>query len=162
MRDDEATRGQAADDREETMRDREQTMDREPTSRDDPRRTSREGWLRAGPADYAAGAADEVTLPPADERREAHDRDIDDPADAAVDPAVLRDGGPTRNRGVATTTGGRRGGPASTRRRPRQPGGKVAPTNTGDATTGKFGTPAGGATSDQSSQANQVGNFTDR
>lgn len=128
----------------------------------DSRDRAPETVTRVGPADYAPGAADEVTLPPSDERREAHARDLDDPADANADPDVLRDGGPTRHRGVATTTGGRRAGPASTHRRPRRPGGKVAPTTTGDATSGKFGTPAGGATSDQVSQANQVGNFTDQ
>jgi hypothetical protein len=67
-----------------------------------------------------------------------------------VDPDVLRDGGPTRNRGVGTTTGGRRAGPASVRRRPRATGGRVAPTTTGDATSGGMATPRGGTTSDQS------------
>lgn len=145
MRDDEAIRDQAAANR--------TGGSGEPTD---------DTVTRVGPADYPPGAADEVTLPPSDERREAHARDIDDPADADVDPVVLRDGGPTRNRGVATTTGGRRAGPASVHRRPRRPGGNVAPTTTGDATSGKFSTPAGGATSDEVSQASQVGNFTDR
>lgn len=149
MRDDQARRGQAAGDR----------GDRAPYGAE---RAGPADWERAGPGDYAPGAADEVTLPPADERREAHARDIDDPADAAADPDVLRDGGPTRHRGVATTTGGRRAGPASVRRRPRPPGGKVAPTTAGDSGSGKFSTPAGGSTSDGAGPANQVGNFTDR
>jgi hypothetical protein len=111
--------------------------------------------------DYGPDAAEEVTLPPGDELIEAAERDLDDPADAQADPDTLRDGGPTRHRGVMTTTGGR-AGPASVRRRPRRPGGKVAPTTTGDATTGGLSTPAGGSTSDGASQASQVGNFTDR
>nr|MDT0659321.1 hypothetical protein [Micromonospora sp. DSM 115978] len=109
--------------------------------------------------DYGPDAAEEVTLPPGDELIEARGRDLDDPADARADPDVLRDGGPTRNRGVMTTTGGR-AGPASARRRPRRPGGKVAPTTTGDATTGGLSTPARSSTSDASSQANQGGNVT--
>lgn len=147
MRDDEAIREQAASDRDEWY---------------DPDGTGSGEWKRAGPAGYGPGAAKDVTLPPADERRQAHVLDIDDPADADVDPDVLRDGGPTRHRGVATTTGGRRAGPASVHRRPRRPGGKVAPTTPGDAGSGKLSTPAGGSTSDGVSQANQVGNFTDR
>ena len=116
---------------------------------------------RAGGTDYGPGVAEEVTLPAGDEVREAQARDVDDPADDRADPDVLRDGGPTRNRGTVTTTGGR-AGPASVRRRPRRPDGRVAPTTTGDATTGGLSTPAGGSTSDGASQASQVGNFTDR
>ena len=128
---------------------------------EDTRRESvRQAQDRAAGGDYGPGASAEVTLP-ADEVREARDSDIDDPAGAQADPAVLRDGGPTRGRGMVTTTGGK-AGPASTRRRPRRPGGKVAPTTTGDATTGGLGTPARGSTSDGASQASQVGNFTDR
>lgn len=115
---------------------------------------------RLGDGEYGPGAAEDVVLPPSDERREAQERDIQDPADVAADPDVLRDGGPTRTRGVATTTGGT-AGPASVRRRPRRTGGKVAPTTTGDATTGGMTTPASGSTSDQASQASQVGNFVD-
>jgi hypothetical protein len=116
---------------------------------------------RVGGGDYGPGATEEVTLPPNDEWREAQERDIEDPADVAADPEVLRDGGPAPTRGVATTTGGT-AGPASVRRRPRPTGGKVAPTTTGDATTGGMRTPASGSTSDQSSQGSQVGNFNDR
>lgn len=62
---------------------------------------------------------------------------------------MLRDGGPTRSGGGLTTTGGA-AGPASVRRvKDRNRGGqKVAPTTTGDATSGGMGTPAGGSTSD--------------
>ncbi|SCL31742.1 hypothetical protein GA0070616_4323 [Micromonospora nigra] len=112
---------------------------------------------------YGEGALDEVTVPQVDVQRIIQDADPDDPADVPVDPAVLRDGGPTRGQGAVTTTGGS-AGPASVRRLARQPErhpGKVAPTTTGDATTGGMSTPAGGATSDQSASAAQVGNFTE-
>ncbi|HEX5741247.1 MAG TPA: hypothetical protein VFY17_06800, partial [Pilimelia sp.] len=52
---------------------------------------------------YGAGALDEVTVPPTDPVREAKDRDLHDPADVRVDPADLRDGGPTRTPGAMTT-----------------------------------------------------------
>lgn len=129
--------------------------------RDDATEPARPTGGQLDPADYGPGAADEVTLPPSDERREAHARDLDDPADAAADPDVLRDGGPTRTRGTVTTTGGRKAGPASVHRRPRRPGGNVAPTTTGDATTGGMSTPAAGSTSDASSPGSHVGGFTD-
>ncbi|GAB3173997.1 hypothetical protein FHX75_14287 [Micromonospora palomenae] len=111
---------------------------------------------------YGEGALDEVTVPQTDVLRVIQEQDPDDPADAPVDPTVLRDGGPTRGQGAITTTGGT-AGPASVRRLARQPErhrGKVAPTTTGDATTGGLSTPAGGSTSDQSANAAQVGNFT--
>ncbi|WP_420883981.1 hypothetical protein [Micromonospora sp. CPCC 205547] len=111
---------------------------------------------------YGEGALDEVTVPRFDETRVIQEEDPDDPADAPVDPNVLRDGGPTRGQGAVTTTGGT-AGPASARRVARQPErhpGKVAPTTTGDATTGGLSTPAGGSTSDKSSSGSQVGNFT--
>ncbi|GAB2930638.1 hypothetical protein GCM10027280_17680 [Micromonospora polyrhachis] len=123
---------------------------------DDEKRESRRRAaerLGGGDSDYAPGAAAEVTLPATDEWQEVQDHEEEDIADAAVGPEVLRDGGPTRNRGVVTTTGGT-AGPASVRRRPRAPGGDVAPTTTGDATTGGLGTPTGGATSDQSTHTN--------
>ncbi|SBT37161.1 hypothetical protein [Micromonospora auratinigra] len=112
---------------------------------------------------YGEGALDEVTVPQTDVQRMIQDADPDDPAHARVDPQVLRDGGPTRGQGAVTTTGGT-AGPASARRVARQPErhrGKVAPTTTGDATTGGLSTPAGGSTSDASSSGSQVGNFTD-
>ncbi|MER7165883.1 hypothetical protein ABT336_07345 [Micromonospora sp. NPDC000207] len=112
---------------------------------------------------YGAGALDEVTVPQTDVERVIQDVDPGDPADVPIDPEVLRDGGPTRGQGAVTTTGGT-AGPASVRRVARQPEqhpGRVAPTTTGDATTGGMSTPAGGPTSDQSSSASQIGGFTD-
>ncbi|MEU2615030.1 hypothetical protein ABZ570_26115 [Micromonospora sp. NPDC007271] len=112
---------------------------------------------------YGEGALDEVTVPQTDVLRVIQEEDPDDPAHTPVDPNVLRDGGPTRGQGAVTTTGGT-AGPASARRLARQPErhrGKVAPTTTGDATTGGLSTPAGGSTSDASSSGAQVGNFTD-
>jgi hypothetical protein len=112
---------------------------------------------------YGEGALDEVTVPQTDVLRVIQDEDPDDPAHAPVDPTVLRDGGPTGGQGAITTTGGT-AGPASARRLARQPErhpGKVAPTTTGGAGTGGMSTPSGGSTSDESSTAAQVGNFTD-
>ncbi|SCL22791.1 hypothetical protein GA0070624_2607 [Micromonospora rhizosphaerae] len=113
---------------------------------------------------YGEGALDEVTVPQTDVLRVIQDEDPDDPAHVPVDPNVLRDGGPTRGQGAVTTTGGT-AGPASSGWVARQPErhrtkGKVAPTTTGDATTGGLSTPAGGSTSDKSSSGSQVGNFT--
>lgn len=112
-----------------------------------------------GGGHYGAGALDEVTVPPTDPVREAKDRDLDDPAHVDIDPEVLRNGGPTRSGGAVTTTGGT-AGPASVRRRRNE--GKVAPTTTGDATSGGMDTPAGGATSDATTGATSAGDFTDR
>ncbi|WBB70150.1 hypothetical protein [Micromonospora sp. WMMD812] len=111
---------------------------------------------------YGKGAIDEVTVPQTDVERVIQEEDPGDPAHVQVDPTVLRDGGPVGGQGAVTTTGGT-AGPASARRVARQPErhrGKVAPTTTGDATTGGMSTPAAGSTSDQSSAASQVGNFT--
>ncbi|MFU8849742.1 hypothetical protein ACNAW0_01945 [Micromonospora sp. SL1-18] len=111
---------------------------------------------------YGEGALDEVTVPQTDVLRVIQEEDPDDPAHVPIDPNVLRDGGPTRGQGAVTTTGGT-AGPASARRLARQPErhrGKVAPTTTGDATTGGLSTPASGSTSDASSPGSQVGNFT--
>lgn len=111
---------------------------------------------------YGEGVLDEVTVPRTDVQRVIQDEDPGDPADVPIDPDVLRDGGPTRGQGAVTTTGGT-AGPASARRVARQPErhrGEVAPTTTGDATTGGMSTPVGGSTSDQSSSASKVGNFT--
>ncbi|WFE26352.1 hypothetical protein O7623_23900 [Solwaraspora sp. WMMD791] len=109
---------------------------------------------------YRQEILDDVVAPPTDPVREVKQRDLDDPADVPIPAEVLRDGGPTRSGGGLTTTGGT-AGPASTRRaagpgRGKDPGrgkkgrgrGKVAPTTTGDATSGGMGTPAGGSTSD--------------
>jgi hypothetical protein len=130
---------------------------------DEKRQSARRAEDRVGRGEYGPAATDEVTLP-GDERREAQSQDIEDPADAKADTGVFRDGGPSRTpRGMVTTTGGT-AGPASVRRtgQPRRRKGKVAPTTTGDATTGGMTTPTGGSTSDKSSNASQVGNFTDR
>lgn len=80
-----------------------------------------------------------------------------------LDEEALRDGGPTRGHGAVTTTGGT-AGPASVRRRPNRNkrDGKVAPTTTGDATSGGMSTPAGGTTSDGTTGGASVGNFTER
>lgn len=80
---------------------------------DELRQSVRRGEDRIGHGKYGPGAIEEVSLP-VDEEREARERDIEDPADRARDPDVLRDGGPTRNRGVSTTTGrARKGAPTA-------------------------------------------------
>ncbi|MFJ6196951.1 hypothetical protein [Micromonospora sp. NPDC092111] len=127
------------------------------------RQSARQAEERLTAGVYGPGALDEVTVPRTDVTRAIQEDDPGDPADVPIDPEVLRDGGPTRGQGALTTTGGT-AGPASVRRVARQPErhpGKVAPTTTGDATTGGLSTPAGGATSDQSASASQVGDFTD-
>ncbi|GAA3764374.1 hypothetical protein [Micromonospora maritima] len=124
---------------------------------------ARQAEQRVAGGVYGEGALDEVTVPQTDVERMIQESDPDDPAHVPVDPTVLRDGGPTRGQGAVTTTGGT-AGPASVRRVARQPErhpGKVAPTTTGDATTGGMSTPAGGSTSDASASGAQVGNFTD-
>ncbi|MEU4567590.1 hypothetical protein [Micromonospora sp. NPDC023956] len=127
--------------------------------RDSARRT--EERLLAGT--YGEDALNEINSPPSDVQQQLQREDPGDPADVPIDPEVLRDGGPTRGQGAVTTTGGT-AGPASVRRIARQPErhpGTVAPTTTGDATTGGLSTPAGSSTSDQSAAASQVGGFTD-
>ncbi|MEV0329807.1 hypothetical protein AB0H63_25645 [Micromonospora echinospora] len=112
---------------------------------------------------YGEDTLNEVNSPPSDVQQQLQREDPGDPADVPIDPEVLRDGGPTRGQGAVTTTGGT-AGPASVRRIARQPErhpGTVAPTTTGDATTGGLSTPAGSSTSDQSSAASQIGGFTD-
>ncbi|MEU0550487.1 MULTISPECIES: hypothetical protein [unclassified Micromonospora] len=108
---------------------------------------------------YGEGALDEVTVPPTDVESQLQRDDPLDPAQERVDPRVLHDGGPVGGQGAVTTTGGT-AGPASVRRVARQPErhpGKVAPTTTGDATTGGLSTPTGGSTSDQSTSATGPG-----
>lgn len=99
---------------------------------------------------YGEGAVDEVTTPPADPVREAKDRDLHDPAQVRVDPEELRNGGPTRTPGMMTTTGGNAGpasvAPALREHATPQGEGKVAPTTTGDATSGGMSTPVDGRT----------------
>ncbi len=99
----------------------------------------------------------EITEPPNDPVREAKEHDLDDPADVQVDPEVLRQGGPTDTPGAITTTGGR-AGPAMRRATGQRGTGKIAPTTTGDATTGGMRTPAGGSTSDASTGGNPAPN----
>ncbi|WBB57251.1 hypothetical protein [Verrucosispora sp. WMMD573] len=106
---------------------------------------------------YGEGALDEVTVPPTDVESQLQRDDPDDPADVPIDPNVLRDGGPTGGQGAITTTGGT-AGPASARRVARHRG-KVAPTTTGDATTGGLTTPPAGPTSDNSTPTTHQGNF---
>ncbi|RKR91168.1 hypothetical protein BDK92_5559 [Micromonospora pisi] len=122
---------------------------------DEKRKSTRQAQERVGRGEY--GSPDEVTLP-TDGEHEARQEDWQDPADARTDTGVFRDGGPTRTpRGMVTTTGGT-AGPASVRRTgPPRGKGKVAPTTTGDATTGGMSTPVGGSTSDQSGDASQAG-----
>lgn len=112
---------------------------------------------------YGEGVLDEVTVPQTDVQRVIQDEDPGDPAHSRIDPQVLRDGGPTRGQGAITTTGGT-AGPASVRRVARQPErhrGRVAPTTTGDATTGGLSTPTAGSTSDAAGPGVHVANLTD-
>ncbi|WP_018220443.1 hypothetical protein [Salinispora pacifica] len=112
---------------------------------------------------YGEGVLDEVTVPQTDVQRVIQDEDPGDPAHSRIDPQVLRDGGPTRGQGAITTTGGT-AGPASARRVARQPErhrGRVAPTTTGDATTGGLSTPTAGSTSDAAGPGVHVANLTD-
>jgi hypothetical protein len=114
-----------------------------------------------GAGHHSPGALDEVTGPRTDLVREAKDRDLDDPAHVDIDPETWRNGGPTRSGGLLTTTGGT-AGPASVRRQRNDDSGrKVAPTTTGDATSGGMNTPAGGSTSDNTTGAASVGAFSD-
>jgi hypothetical protein len=73
-----------------------------------------------------------------------------------IDPEVLRDGGPTRSGGLRTTTGSS-AGPGGPVRHPdhrnRSTDEKIAPTTTGDATTGGESDATGGSTSDNASGA---------
>lgn len=125
------------------------------------RRPTRRVEEQIGHGEYGPGALDEVTVPPADEVRESQERDIDDPADVRIDPEELRQGRPTRSPGALTTRGERPAREPKRGGRPRGKG-KVAPTTTGDAGTGGMSTPAAGSTSDASSSARQIGNFTER
>ncbi|WP_018253403.1 hypothetical protein [Salinispora mooreana] len=112
---------------------------------------------------YGEGVLDEVTVPQTDVQRVIQEEDPGDPAHSRIDPQVLRDGGPTRGQGAITTTGGT-AGPASVRRVARQPErhrGRVAPTTTGDATTGGLSTPTAGSTSDAAGPGVHVANLSD-
>jgi hypothetical protein len=72
-----------------------------------------------------------------------------EPVRSDAEQEVRRQGGPTRTPGAITTTGGR-AGPAMRHATGQRGEGKVAPTTTGDATTGGMATPTGGTTSDGS------------
>jgi hypothetical protein len=102
-----------------------------------------------GNGDYGPGALDEPTT----YRPEKGDDDpgLSSTLDPSTDTEQLRDGGPPPEHGVLTTTGGT-AGPNSFRPHPRS-GPGVAPTTTGDATTGAMETPVDGYTSDASSNA---------
>jgi hypothetical protein len=90
-----------------------------------------------------------------------------EPSDREIELAELRDGGPTRTPGMRTTTGGT-AGPASVaeelreHRRPGDGDEPVAPTTTGDATSGGMGTPVRSSTSDATTGGAEAGAFTDR
>lgn len=105
-----------------------------------------------GHGEYAPGAIEEPNS-------YRPDKGEDDPGLSSTLPSgtnveQLRDGGPQRAPGVATTTGGT-AGPNSFKQRPRS-GPGVANTTTGDATTGSMDpTSDGGSTSDPNSNAVQ-------
>jgi hypothetical protein len=96
---------------------------------------------------YGPGYLDEITEPQDEARQAREAAELHDVADHPIDPQIYRDGGPTETPGMVTTTGGK-AGPASVHRAARPRPGKVAPTTTGDATSGGMGTPVGGSTSD--------------
>ena len=102
-----------------------------------------------GGGDYGPGFLDESTT----YRPEKGDDDpgLSSTLAAGTDEELLLDGGPHPAHGVMTTTGGT-AGPNSFKTRPRS-GPGVAPTTTGDATTGAMETPVDGYTSDNSSTA---------
>ncbi len=113
---------------------------------------------------YGEGALDEVTVPQTDVERSVRTTTRTTRRTYRSRPGrccatAARPGG----QGAVTTTGGTAGRPASRRvaRQPERHRGKVAPTTTGDATTGGLSTPAGGSTSDQSTEPEQVTDFTD-
>ena len=94
------------------------------------------------------------------------DYDLPEPTDREMELDELRNGGPTNSPGMLTTTGGT-AGPASVaetlREHSRPKGeGKVAPTTTGDATSGGMSTPVRGSTSDATTGGAEAGDFTDR
>lgn len=81
---------------------------------------------------------------------EQEQSDLSSTIEAGTDVEELRNGGPTRTPGAMTTTGGT-AGPNSAKPRPYRPEGvKIAPTTTGDATTGGMHTPERSSTSDAS------------
>ncbi|WP_067504876.1 hypothetical protein [Actinoplanes sp. TFC3] len=102
-----------------------------------------------GHGEYGAGA----TEVPSTYRP---DKGEDDPGlsstyEAGTDPEELLNGGPRPEHGIMTTTGGTAG--PNSFRQPARHGPGVAPTTTGDATTGSMDSPTDGATSDATSNA---------
>lgn len=115
-------------------------------------RTDEERIEEIGHSAYGAGVLDEPTRPRAD-RGDEELGELSSTIEAGTDVEALRNGGPTRTPGVMTTTGGT-AGPNSFRPRPNRPDGvKIAPTTTGDATTGGMDMPDRSSTSDASTNA---------
>ncbi len=104
---------------------------------------------RGHPPDETAGGY-ETTVPPPDEQGEPRRTDRPELAGVAVDPEEVVKGGPRRSPGAVTTTGGV-AGPAMRHATGQLGRGKVAPTTTGDATSGGMDAPTSGTTSDASS-----------
>jgi hypothetical protein len=102
---------------------------------------------------YGPEVLDEPTRPRADRGNEDPEA-LSSTIAADTDVEALRNGGPTRTPGVMTTTGGT-AGPNSFRPRPNRPaeGQKIAPTTTGDATTGGMDMTDRGTTSDASTNS---------
>ncbi|HEX8343702.1 MAG TPA: hypothetical protein VF657_03010 [Actinoplanes sp.] len=120
----------------------------------DPRTEEQRVVAEIGHGAYGPGVLDEPTQPRADHGDDEGD-ELKSTLPASTDTEVLRDGGPHLTPGVMTTTGGT-AGPASFPRRTNHPDGvKVAPTTTGDATTGGMDTVDGSTTSDASTNSVQ-------
>ena len=101
---------------------------------------------------YGPDVLNEPTRP-RDDRGDPDPDALSSTIDAGTDVEALRNGGPTRTPGVMTTTGGT-AGPNSFRPKPNRPDGvKIAPTTTGDATTGGMDMTDRASTSDASTNA---------
>jgi hypothetical protein len=111
---------------------------------------------------YGPGALDEVTEPPTDAGTEARLRDIDDVADVTVDPDALLNGGPTRSEGKQTAARDPLSMPRERAGQPQRGQGKIAPTTTGDATSGGMHERADTSTSDNASGQNSGGQKRER
>ena len=122
----------------------------------DPRTEEQRVVAEIGHGAYGPDVLDEPTRPRVEkDEDEGLGDELKSTLPASTDTEVLRDGGPHLTPGVMTTTGGT-AGPASFPRRTQHPDGvKVAPTTTGDATTGGMDTLDGGGTSDASTNAVQ-------
>jgi hypothetical protein len=124
----------------------------------DPRTEEQRVVAEIGHGAYGPGVLDEPTRPRDDRGEDIGDDDraeLKSTLAAGTDTEALRDGGPHLTPGVMTTTGGT-AGPASFPRRTQHPDGvKVAPTTTGDATTGGMDTVDGSSTSDASTNSVQ-------